>query len=88
MLKVQIKSNSDDLDSYEAVVDLVEWTDTEFKFNLNFDHPSLISRGVTRDQLAITVLKPEYFVSAESGLGFEPKDQGKVDYIMVKPIPR
>lgn len=45
-----------------------EWTERVVKIQIEFNDPLLLSSGPTADKLSVKILKPELFVSQESGV--------------------
>ena len=43
------------------------WTETSFSIQVNFTSPMIISQGVMRDEMELTVKNPFLFVSKDTG---------------------
>ena len=50
-----------------------EWTEDNFKLKVNFSDPYLISQGEERDVAYVSIKNPGLFVSAKTGVPFDPK---------------
>jgi len=58
-----------DVDEISFSVHLLDWTEDEIKFELDFEHPLTVSRGAELDYLTFKALQPALFVSQ---LSLEP----------------
>ena len=48
-------------------LELLDWQPTHLDILVNFTDPLLISKGLVRDQIVVTIKNPEYFVSNVTG---------------------
>lgn len=62
-----------------------DWTEEGLKLKMNFTDPLAISKGRNQDALLIKIKNPALFVSKETGVIMDPKDQ---DEQLAQTIPK
>lgn len=53
-----------------------EWTENRIAIQVDINNPLILSQGPATDKMSINILKPELFVSKESGLALDLNDEG------------
>ena len=84
--KLVLKSDIDPKD-IKYYLEIQDWTESSISILMNFTTPLLVSQGVERDEVYMSIVNPYLFISKETGKTIEA-DQIKITSTLPRMVPK